>query len=876
MNMWAVSSMPVYPAEQGTRPKTAKMPLPFAVPGHPDLGQIASLPPSSSGLLERYTENINDFLGPAIDGPPSPESIRALNKQMKQASVDDKRRSHHTSSSGSSSLRSLASIDRPSWENALEGLSLSRKSSGRSSGRPTTANNISMLSRERPDSVQIFGKTFFNRRGKLKRESSARKGSAASSGDLYGDAVLPPPPPPPPPPSSSAATRDSTIPALFRSRRTVKPEPVVDEAAAARKMQISQPYNFQHVTHTNRDHVPDLPRASSAALASGPRAWGDMHFADFSSDFLPLNEEDESMTAAPIPPPHPNTRVNYPGRPPSVAPKVATGGPRWLLRHTQSQEHLGMAPPRPPRSPIKQHFDSVSCPPVPPPRVSSRLSTCHDAFDPMGSGSLDRPQLADGGFRQPQPMSLSSETSSPPGTSHGYVSGSDMETIPEHSRSRSVSLTDDENWPLPSPNNFSASDAALPNVPEEEEYPGTHTRWSQASIASNPSLRGSQSVPLLRLSSLRQDDASKRRASGASDTLGKLDLFAAQRALKAALMEDNGVEPLPRESWEDDIDYCYEHAAEADCDYAWERPSFDDESLTPVEDQTMTNPSCDVSPAMLTPGQFDVPSLSPVSQVSSSAGLHEAITPTALSLPKPSNFSLPRPDSKNLLQVRRPSDASSFMESHGFTLSPSLLIPNDYHQQMMSHESDLVESREFSSYHNYGESVSSIETSAFNIYHRASASTTSTVDSMHSAAFERHHSTASYATDLTRLTLSTSSLDIDSYLPPKMEALHRFPSAESHSRAESMTTMPTLPESEEVASTPEEGPAAAGPRPRFNSHGSVPNLIKTAMEQHSPNSRRKESIQTRRQRARTTSLSTPPPANQYALFPSVHMSGTRI
>ncbi|KAG7148787.1 hypothetical protein HYQ46_002335 [Verticillium longisporum] len=52
-------------------------------------------------------------------------------------------------------------------------------------------------------------------------------------------------------------------------------------------------------------------------------------------------------------------------------------------------------------------------------------------------------------------------------------------------------------------------------------------------------------------------------------------MIAAQRALKAALHETNEVEILPRESWEDDIDYCYEHEAEADFEYAWDRPSLD-------------------------------------------------------------------------------------------------------------------------------------------------------------------------------------------------------------------------------------------------------------------------------------------------------------
>ena len=32
-------------------------------------------------------------------------------------------------------------------------------------------------------------------------------------------------------------------------------------------------------------------------------------------------------------------------------------------------------------------------------------------------------------------------------------------------------------------------------------------------------------------------------------------------------------------SWEDDIDYCYDHEVEADCDYNWERRSIDVDTI---------------------------------------------------------------------------------------------------------------------------------------------------------------------------------------------------------------------------------------------------------------------------------------------------------
>jgi len=499
-----------------------------------------------------------------------------------------------------------------------------------------------------------------------------------------------------------------------------------------------------------------------------------------------------------------------------------------------------------------------------------------------------------------------------------------MDMIPEHSRtnSRISNPPDDLNWPLPCPTatlSFDAT-ASLPALPEEEETVAPF-RPTRASVISNSSLRGSQSVPMLRAFSVQNvaKEEDNRPSSGASDTLGRFDLFAAQRALKAALVESEESDPLPRECWEDDIDYCYDHAAEADCDYAWERPSLDisrdGESATPVEDQYRNIPSCEVSPAMLSPAQFDLPSLSPVSQVSN-ATAHEAITPTDTTLRKASNFSLPRVEipQKDLLHVRRASNASSFKESHGFTLSPSLLIPADFKQQMMLNDADdIPDVPEFPPYpHHFGEpAVMSLDSSSsLYAHHRASASTTATFESANSS-FERHVSSASTSTDFTRLSLSTSSLDTfdNNYQAPAKpepavavqprESLHRFPSFESHSRGESRGAMPTLPESEEAAamtatttaSFPKhqhhysESPTAISPaspvsarRHHFASRsGSDPNLAKMSENDQVPAlGRRKESIQIRRGRARTTSLSTPPPPNQYALFPSVHITGNRI
>jgi len=848
MNFYAASNMPVYRVEREPRPKSSKASKPGSKKSRflglqspvRDAAPTSLRPVTTSDGVPHDARSIDRLLDPAIEGPPSPESLRELSQQMKRTSVRDKHHSHQTTSSGSSSLRSLTSADRPSLEHGQDGKPLSRKSSGRS----TTS---SMPSRDRPESVQIFGKTIFNRRGKAKRESGAQSSSSSMySTDAVIDASQPSA-------HTSAPNRDSTIPALFGLRRGAKQD---SAAEAQRRVNISGPYNFQHMAHTQNGHAADSQRVNRTApgseqaplRASQTPAHGilkggrpeDLHFADFSSDSLPLNEDETGMASLEL------QKTNSLTRTPSVLKKQTPA--RRLLNRSQSQDQLnmGIPPPRPPRSPVDQ---SAPGGPIPPPRGSSRMSGRHERFD-----SVDRPQTS-ATLRSPQ---LYADPGSPPATSYGYTPAPDMDVIHEHAYSNAVSPQDDTNWPLPCPSS-STSEFPLPNVPEEDES-AIVLKKSRASVTSNSSLRGSQSVPMLRGLTLRQTDDSGRRPSDASETLGRFDLFSAQRALQAA------VDALPREAWEDDIDYCYDHEAEADCDYEWGRPSLetsrDGDSATPVDDHRRSAGSCEVSPTMLTPGQFEMPALSPVSQLSS-ATAQEAITPTVVANPKASNFSLPRVESKNLLHVRKPSDASSFKESHGFNLSPSLLIPMDYQQQMMACEAERQEASDFAFRH-FDEPALNMDPSALLGRYRTSASTTGTIEST-SSAFDKHASTASTSTDYTRLTASVSSLDMEACLPTT--ELQRFPSFESHGKGESKSAMPTLPESEEAAQ-------ASSRRPDFNGRGSESNLVGVALDE--PPAKAKTLMPAKRGRSRTTSLSTPPPPNQYALFPSVQLSGNRI
>ncbi|KAF4448728.1 hypothetical protein FALBO_16759, partial [Fusarium albosuccineum] len=115
-------------------------------PLHPDVDGMDSANSSSFRDMAPNQQphiDLNELMEPAIDGPPSPERIRQLSKQMKHASHLN--RGHRTASSGSSSL---LNSERPGWEQALDNMSITRRSSQRSttSGSP---------SRDRPDLLDL-------------------------------------------------------------------------------------------------------------------------------------------------------------------------------------------------------------------------------------------------------------------------------------------------------------------------------------------------------------------------------------------------------------------------------------------------------------------------------------------------------------------------------------------------------------------------------------------------------------------------------------------------------------------------------------------------------------------------------------------------
>ncbi|KAI8951982.1 hypothetical protein F4801DRAFT_589261 [Xylaria longipes] len=588
--------------------------------------------PSTATSTDHYhSHSMTDILEPSLNGPPSPEGIRAFSRRMKRGSIAEQPLSELVPSSGSSSLRS--ETPETPWESSLENLSLSRNPSQRSSAMPF---------KERPESVQLFSKAVFSRKNKLRRGQSDHGNSLLSLTEIPTDTAL------------DLPKEQRFIQSVFTRRRARGAS-----EASTRKYQISGPYDFQHVSHSSREHMPGSDFDKANRYEAVP-------------DFRGARPRTKTGTS--------NTLGGYNSQA-LDKPLPTPPSPQDDFEHTPSRDSIRFLPPLPRSVPD----DAQTSPIPPPPRTSSRISVRHDRTDSFGTTTIER--LRNNSSSLAQSFILPSTDGLWPASLSHVSNYSEPHIVGDVEKSlySMSTATDDTAWPL------TGSMSSLPEVPEEEEYHLTTIRSRTSIISNTTSLRGSVSVPHLRRITLSQ--TTQRPPSNASDTLGRFDLFAAQRALHEYSEEEMNEDDLVHDSWEDDIDYCYDHEAEADCDFAWERPSCDLERENYFPDGLVLSHRVEssldsfglVPPSLLT---ADVPALSPTSY-GSGMTRQGATTPTGSTTPMTSNFSLPRIDSSTQLKRdhdRSHSSASSLQEVQGFCLSPSLFIPNDYHEEMLQYE----------------------------------------------------------------------------------------------------------------------------------------------------------------------------------------------
>ncbi|OAA71882.1 PAK-box/P21-Rho-binding protein [Akanthomyces lecanii RCEF 1005] len=750
--------------------------------------------PDSTG---NYLASTDLYL-PAVEGPPSPESLRRLNTEMRLATSLRRGQGHKVGSSSSSITSFTGDLD-----HALDNIDLVRRSSFTS----VESNNIS---KDASEAFQQFSKSLFHRRGRSKQESTS-SGSSLYSADVPVDAN---------------ASKDSVLPKLFTRRKPSREEP----AAVQKRFQISGPFNFQHVTHTNRDAADEVMPEDDQADAYQVK--GRSRAATGASDHTYTNVLAETVAEhedfSDFPPPRHGLIARHTGSFQTMRRFIKSGKISELsvpIAPTSAPTNR-LPPQRPPRSPLEANSPESTSPPRPP-RVSSRQSAYPAPIDTTASYFSERP-ITSGGFQRPQPFSPSSPVEQlPTPTRSAFTPPADLSTFSQEGLlGRPRTATPEPAWPLASPTiaNF---EAPLPDLVEDDGHTSWSSRARTSQNSTNASLRGSKSVPMLR--KLAEEGVDKEMEASA---------WSAQ--MKTELEESLCHSPtLGRASWEDDIDYCYEHEAEADCDYQWERPSMDvahggmmytaPQSYSAL-DEALMKPAVKRSPGMLSASGFDVPELSPASQTSAVLG-HEAITPLTHHAAANSLF--------RHIELSVPVKPHN---SHEYQFSPSLLIPQEYQRDSLTADNGISHGLE-------------------SLQRSSTATTGSNYTSSTDSVGERHTSTNSSWTALTQHTAST--LSLNKLAMSWVDEAEPVPCLTAPAKVDDATDEETTPPaSEDVVPELIMAIPPSGRRAMHKSHASESILRNSAAPMDA-----QQLPKSRRPRARTSSLSQPPPVGQYALFP---------
>lgn len=363
------------------------------------------------------------------------------------------------------------------------------------------------------------------------------------------------------------------------------------------KSLISDPFDFHHLTHTSQSQFQTLDRARetdlvtefSAIRASQKPAMGlkgihaeDIHFRDFSTEDLTncgTAIADDRPDPAPVSPP-----ISPGATSPSSA---AARSPRDVRPPRESRvfENFSRPVPRYPR------VSSTT----PPPKTTAQLAASPEISEPA-------PRAID------EILGLSSPPTYPEHVySHdddtrpdSYLSGMNIEAILPTTSDNAVTTepkatAGTTRAPSMSFTNLSCD---LDDVPEEEE--ATHWHESSSSHGEGATSRlqspfgtflsGTQPVSLARPKSQLSIHVAEELSRKFSEALGSPTL--PQYRLGSVTSQDShaaGGSPQRRpsirpdpiyetiyESWDADIDYCYEHAAESNSNFDWARNSLDE------------------------------------------------------------------------------------------------------------------------------------------------------------------------------------------------------------------------------------------------------------------------------------------------------------
>ncbi|MCJ1306970.1 hypothetical protein MMC25_000614 [Agyrium rufum] len=353
------------------------------------------------------------------------------------------------------------------------------------------------------------------------------------------------------------------------------------------KKSISDPFNFTHLTHTCQNDaksLQDMPASdlvsefSAIRASQAPRRELKGIKAESIDGIRPLSRQSSFPTASshsPYAPLVSSFTVPMTDRSTNFSrDHVRRDSTRSNhLRNSPSMDNLARISP--------MSFSSPTPPQSPPPRRSSRFA-------------LTMPNDCGLTFAPTSTMATSSTRSSSLSNSSTQVPVLSVEAFssvlpdPESSAVGSaVSTPDDSAFTLRP--QLSSANITLADVPEEEEQQHVHHRRTtngSESRADN-SQSGLQTSPESASTSDNEDGLQMTQRNPVSQQGLREPItawaFEADNVKsfrdRASKRMSRGLQPM-MDSWEEDIDYCYEHEAEADSAFDWDRTSIDESRVS--------------------------------------------------------------------------------------------------------------------------------------------------------------------------------------------------------------------------------------------------------------------------------------------------------
>jgi hypothetical protein len=356
---------------------------------------------------------------------------------------------------------------------------------------------------------------------------------------------------------------------------------------------ISDPFDFHHLTHTSpsqfnaldKTRQTDLVTEFSAIRASqkpvanlkGIRA-EDIHMRSLSAEDLShcLAESDDLGPMPASPPRSPGAR--------SISPRQLDYRP---LRESRVFENFSRpvsryprvdSPTSPPRASSPRLASSPEIP-EPSPRVIDEILglNSHQTY-PEHVYSTDDDSIHSSSFAS---LNLDSMLSSSLG--HAITTGPEIETIDNRTVSALNSPTSEledvpeedeathwhdspESQPLQSPRALSSQAPPEPVVAQSNSVSNAPRSHLSINVAKELSKKFSEALGSPTLPQYRSDRESMPNDDRGIQTTLRRQSSVHRRALHTTIYE----------SWEDDIDYCYEHAAESSSNFDWARNSLDE------------------------------------------------------------------------------------------------------------------------------------------------------------------------------------------------------------------------------------------------------------------------------------------------------------